>query len=334
MTSPIDTAVLRAEAISLQGASPELAALLGVLSFPVFLAESDMRAHVSPVCPDLDTLEATATQLALALPLLESSFSWCSLCSSRKSAEFFMESLHEAASLVRLEALAQTVRNGSSLRLLGVLYEQHCSIEATRRSVSSLAKDYVLQSSVSAIATGASFARHELTELAAAVMLKKRAPSPLSELLLQLAIDERLAALENSQRLTALARTANVSLDEVVRCASGVTTMISDLMNGVPQVVLCGYRVEPPHDPAWAPGPSAALFALGDTCVLAVPEVVAEYAEATLFGSWLVVPAGSSPPDALASSLAATWGLLRPSNDTNPFEVLAEALDAARALLI
>lgn len=332
MTSYTDTSVLRAEAISLQGASPELAGLLGVLSFPVFLADSNMYAHVSPACPDLDTLEATASQLSLVLPLLEASVSWCSLCTSRSSAKFFMESLHEASSLVRLEALAQTVRNGSSLRLLGVLYEQHRVIEASRRSVASLAKDFVLASSSSAIALGASFVRPELTELASAIRLKKCAHSPLEELLLQLAIDERLAALENSQRLTALARTANVSLDEVVQCASGVSAAVSALMSSSTQVVLCGFRVELPHNPAWAPGSSAALFALDDTCVLAVPEVVAAYAEDTLYGKWLVVPAGSSPPDALASSLAATWGLLQTSVVSDPFEVLAEALDAARAL--
>jgi hypothetical protein len=325
---------MRAEAVSLQGASSELTALLGVLTFPVFLTASDPLVHVSPVCPDLDTLEASSEKLGDVLALLESSLSWCSLCTSRSSSEFFSESLREAANLVRLEALAQTVLAGSSLRLLGVLYEQHSAVSATRRSASSLAKEFVLKSSRAAIAAAAASVRPELAEFAALSVLKSRQHDPVTHSLITLALEDRLSALESPQRLASVARTSNASLEIVQSLAASLTQLVTGLMHAPSSVVLCGVRDTTVRHPAALAGPLAALFALDAMCVLAVPEVVAEYAERFITGPWRVL---SPPPlasaETLASSLTATWSLLARPSDVLTLESIDEALDAALALL-
>jgi hypothetical protein len=332
MTSHPHPTVLRAEAVSLQGASPELSALLGVLTFPVFLAPCDQYVHVSPVCTDLDTLEASSIVLRDVLPLLESSHGWCSLCSSRKSAEFFMESLHEAATLVRLEALAETVEHGSSLRLLGVLYEEHRSVASSRRPVSSLAKDHVLRASRAALTAGAAHGREELSELAAVSLLASAKESAPERLLLELAREERLSALENPQRLAAVARVANCSTDAVSVCAAALVSEVKAVIESSSKVVLCGVRNFAVQYPALA-GQLVALFALEDVCTVSVPGVVAEYASECLLGPWRTIHPSPLPADALASSLQATWSLLRTRGESDPFATLDSALEAASALL-
>jgi hypothetical protein len=326
---------LRSDAVSLQGASSELTALLGVLTFPVFLTESDPLVHVSPVCPDLDTLEATSKKLGYVLALLESSLSWCSLCTSRSSSEFFTESLREAANLVRLEALAQAVAAGASLRLLGVLYEQHSSVSATRRSVSSLAKEFVLDSSRAAIASAAASVRPELAEFAALSVLQTQQHDPVTHSLITLALEERLSALESPQRLASVARTSNSSLENVRTLAASLARLVTGLMRAPSSVVLCGVRDTTVRLPSALAGPMTALFALDNSCVLAVPAVVAEYVEGFILGPWrLLSPPPSVSADTLASSLSATWGLLARPSEQPTLDGVEEALDAALALTL
>jgi hypothetical protein len=332
-TPPHPTA-LRAAAVSLQGASVELSELLGVLTFPVFIDDTDLYVHVSPVCPNLDTLDASVRTLREALVLLDSTLSWCQLCSSRSSASFFTDAVTEAATLVRLEALAETVQAGSGLRLLGLLHEQYVALQGTAKSASSLAKEYVLRSLRSTLSASAVASQGELAELAATSTLLNKAPSVLHRTLLELVADERLDALENLQRLAAVSRRTTARIEDVAEAASAIKASVTALAMSPTYVVLCGVKDRTSTPPPHLVGPAAALFALDDVCVLAVPEVVAFYAKGAVPGTYRAVSATSqASAEALAASVKATWGLLRSSLDVSPEESLEAAIEAATALL-